>query len=864
MIGRTLSHYRIEEKLGEGGMGVVYRAQDLSLSRAVAIKFLSSQVADAERRRRFQQEAQTASSLNHPHILTVLEAGTTGEGEQYLVTEFIDGGSLREWSRREQPTIRQIADLLAGVAGGLAAAHEAGIVHRDIKPENILVSRQGYAKIVDFGLAKVLDAPDPESMTVSAAVGPTGAGVVLGTMAYMSPEQAAARPLDARSDIFSFGVVLYELVAGKRPFGGKTGIDLLHAVLNQAAPPLAPEVPHTMRTLIEKAMEKDPAERYQSMREVAVDLRRMVRGKAADAVPAQPRRRWLSWTVAAAALAATLAGVSLLRRDEAASPFEGARFSRFTDFPGAELDAAISADGKFVVFVADRDGPMDAWVSQIGSGQFVNLTKGQFPNLVHASTASVGFSSDGAHVWMRTQFLDAMGKALRGGAWLIPTMGGAARPFIEGGVQALWSPDGSRILYHTTAPGDPMFLADRNGTNPKQIYIDQPGAHSHYLRWSRDGRRIYFARGFRRDETDVWRIGAEGGQPERITQHNSRVAYPVELDDRTLLYTATAEDGSGSRLYAMDLGRRTTRQISSGLEQHTSVAASADGRRVVATLSNPSGELWTVPISEQTGEEEAAARLAVPSTRAVGPRYGAGALLYLSSKGGADGIWKLKDGVAAELWKGTEGGVSWPVAVSPDGSLMCFAVRQQGRSRLHLATVEGTNVRRVAESLDIRSAASWSPDGQWIVVSADAGEGSRVYKIPLGGGEPVRLVNRLSYTPVWSPDGKTIVYFEPFQTVAYPVRAVSPSGDAVPFPELAARAEGDGYRFLPDGRLVLLLGSYLRQDFWLLDLPSGKRRRLTSLKPGSWVNGFDVSPDGKHIVFDRIRESSDIVLIERR
>jgi len=375
MIGRAISHYRIEEKLGEGGMGVVYRAQDLSLNRPVAIKFLSSQVADEERRRRFQQEAQTASALNHPHILTVFETGTTEDGQQYLVTEFIDGWNLREWARREKPSARQMVELMANVADGLATAHQAGIVHRDIKPENILVAKAGYAKVVDFGLAKVLETPDsvsPDARTVSA--GPTRAGAILGTIPYMSPEQAAGKLVDPRSDIFSFGVVLYELAAGQRPFTGQSDLMTLQAILHSQPAPLDDV---RLAPIVEKALEKEPAERYQTMRELVVDLKRAQRLKTAvtppDQAPERPRkRRWGMVASVAAASFLVVAGTfwQLWQKDYFwENPLAGARVERLTDFEGNEVDAAISPDGRFTAFFSDRDGQFDAWVSQIGRGR---------------------------------------------------------------------------------------------------------------------------------------------------------------------------------------------------------------------------------------------------------------------------------------------------------------------------------------------------------------------------------------------------------------------------------------------------------------------------------------------------------------
>ena len=253
MVGQTLGHYLIESKLGEGGMGVVYRATDRNLRRAVAIKFLSNEGADEEQRRRFQKEAQAASSLNHPHILTVFDTGSD-EGRQYLVTEFIDGNTFREWARKTQPSIKQIIEMLIGVADALACAHQAGILHRDIKPENILVSKNGYAKLVDFGLAKILSEPpaSPGKTAETITMDETRTGAIIGTTLYMSPEQATGRPVDERSDIFSFGVLLYEMCTG-RPFHGGNRVDLLHAIVHSDPPPLADS---RMRAIVDKALDK--------------------------------------------------------------------------------------------------------------------------------------------------------------------------------------------------------------------------------------------------------------------------------------------------------------------------------------------------------------------------------------------------------------------------------------------------------------------------------------------------------------------------------------------------------------------------------------------------------------------------------
>ena len=307
--GERLGAYVVESELGAGGMGRVFLARDTRLQRRVAIKVLSSDMADRAARRRFENEAINVSALNHPHILTLHEAGET-DGQLYLVTEFVDGGTLSDWVNSTRPTWRQIADLLAGVGDGLAAAHAAGILHRDIKPQNILVSSSGHAKLADFGVATLLG---ESSLGVDAATYTsfkTDGGVVVGTLAYMSPEQAEGERLDARSDIFSFGVVLYELLAGRRPFQGSTSVAVLHAIVHDPPPSLPDHLPAALRAIVDKALEKEPADRYQTMRDLVVDLRRAARPGAPSSGRVFTKRRWAM--IAAAAAVAMLIGLSWL------------------------------------------------------------------------------------------------------------------------------------------------------------------------------------------------------------------------------------------------------------------------------------------------------------------------------------------------------------------------------------------------------------------------------------------------------------------------------------------------------------------------------------------------------------------------
>ncbi|MEP6783981.1 MAG: DNA-binding protein [Acidobacteriota bacterium] len=540
------------------------------------------------------------------------------------------------------------------------------------------------------------------------------------------------------------------------------------------------------------------------------------------------------------------------------NPLEGAQFSRLTDFEGTETDASISADGKFVVFLSDRDGRFDAWVTQLGTGDFKNLTGGLVPDLGNPVIRNLGLTGDSSKVWL----LINDGK---GGIddWTVPTMGGPVRPFLTSGVGAAWSTDGSRLVYHEYTAGDPIFVADRDGSNARRIFIDQPGYHDHYLTWSPDGRYIYFVRGIPATrETDVWRLAASGGDPERITSHHNWVVSPTLIDNRTLLYSSVADDGSGPWLYAMNVEQRVPHRVSLGVEQYTSVSATVDGRRLVATVNNPAGHLWTLPILDHPAAESDASEVQLPNVRAVSPRYALDGFLYLSSGRSGDGLWKLEKGGSNELWRGTENGEISSPAVSSDGRVS-FTLRKQGRGTLHVMTANGTGVRTLAETLDVSGVPSWSPDGRWIVVTADQGQGPSLFKVPMDGGALVPLVNALASNPVWSPDGKLIVYTGPQISLGLPIKAVNPDGQSVPFPNLSLRIGGERHRFMPDGKgLVFVRGPWMKEAFYLLDLATGKERQLSDLKPGFTIRSFDVSPDGKQILFDRVRDNSDLVLID--
>jgi Tol biopolymer transport system component len=342
--------------------------------------------------------------------------------------------------------------------------------------------------------------------------------------------------------------------------------------------------------------------------------------------------------------------------------------------------------------------------------------------------------------------------------------------------------------------------------------------------------------------------------------------YTAWLDSRTLIYSA--DDGAGQALYAMDVERLIPHRVTSGFaEQYMSVAVSVSRPpRLVATVANPTASLWSVPISDRIQTEDMVSRVPTPPAKAQAPRLGPGYLLFLSSKGGGKGLWKLENGAAREIWKGSDGGVMAAPAISPDGTKICFSYRKQGREGLYVMNADGTSVRALVDSFSVRGIASWSPDGKWIAAAGNQGNGTSIFKIPVDGGPPVRLLDTLSYHPVWSPDGKRIIYAEPqLGGGTLPVKAITPDGTPVPMPDIEVTYLGSPYRFVPHTNLLVFLkanADISKRNFYLVDLDTGKQSQLTDLKPGSLLENFDVSPDGKQIVFDRLRANSDIVLID--
>jgi Tol biopolymer transport system component/DNA-binding winged helix-turn-helix (wHTH) protein len=583
---------------------------------------------------------------------------------------------------------------------------------------------------------------------------------------------------------------------------------------------------------------------------------------------AGPQRiRMIRTGAAVLAIAAVLAAAVTLRIRTKEyfwkSPLTGARFQTVTDWDGVEQAAAVSRDGHLLAFLSDRDGQTDVWITQTGSGQFHNLTHGGAPELANPAVRNLGFSPDGSLVtfWARKQ--DASGRT-NISIWAVPALGGEPRPYLEGGAEYDWSSDGQWFTYHTPGPGDPLFVS--RGTVQiagRPIFSAPAGLHSHFPLWSSDNRFIYFVQGSLPDKLDIWRIARDGGVPEQITFHNSHVSYPVFLDRRTLMYLATDADGSGPSLYSMDVEHRIAHRLTQGFDRYTSLSASADGHRFVATLASPKTTLWRLLLDDSSGTVTEPSQISLTTTTGSSPRLGPNFLIYTSATGASESIWKLAGGAPTEIWRGNGAWIFGGPVISADGPFIAVSVRQSGRTVLYVMDQDGTNARVVADSLDLQGDPAWAPDGKSITTAAGDRSNPHLFRVLLNGHSPSEFIRENSLDPIWAPRGDFVVFTGPDIGTSFSVKAANPDGSMHALPPLSLTRGARHFAFLPGGRtLIVLRGEIQHKDLWQINLDSGAERQLTHLPSGFDVRDFALSPDGHEVVLERVQDRSDIALLD--
>ena len=547
------------------------------------------------------------------------------------------------------------------------------------------------------------------------------------------------------------------------------------------------------------------------------------------------------------------------------NPLANARFSRLADL-GTEHAAAISRDGRLVAILAKRDDQVDIWLGEGERDTYRNLTQGALQGLSVTNPAIrvLDFSPDSSllSVWTRRSDGSQTGDVKM---LAVPTSGGPLRPYEPSAAEVGWSHDGKWLVYHTTAPGDPLFVSEYPSVtaNARRIYVAPAGGHCHFPVWAPDDAYIYFVRGVPESgEWDIWRIRPSGADLERVTTQNTQVAYPVFLDRRTLLYLATDDSGAGPWIYAVDVERRLPHRVSSGLESYKSLAGSADGTRLVATFASLRTSLWRLSLGDGAPAGESGTTLTLVDTDGSAPRLGPDSILYVALHAGRQSIWKRAEAQARELWVNEHARILSRPALAPDGRV-AFTVLDRNKTLLYVMDPDGKHVQLITGALTLRGDAAWSPDGQSLVAGVVRDGEPRLTRISLRGESPLGLVSEYSLDPVWSPDGKFLLYFGADVGTSFPVRAAAADGRPFAMPALML-PRGSRVAFAHDPQTLFVLRVDASQATLLqVDLRTGTQRTIYQL-PGDFIaRDFDIAPNGREVILDRVEDSSDVALIER-
>jgi serine/threonine protein kinase len=917
LIDRVVSHYRIVEKLGGGGMGVVYKAEDIKLGRFVALKFLPNDVAkDPQALSRFQREAKAASALNHPNICTIYEIDDQG-GEAFIAMEFLDGQSLKHQITAGALPLDELLDVGIQTANALDAAHAKGIVHRDIKPANIFCTRSGQTKVLDFGLAKILSprrvlpgATASALPTLTAEEALSSPGSAMGTVLYMSPEQAMGEELDARTDLFSFGAVLYEMATGALPFAGATSAAIFDAILHKApALPtrLNPVLPGELERIIHKALEKDQRLRYQHASDLRADLQRLKRdtdsgrmaaGQSRQDTPTglggAPKDSSASHALESSAVAEAakhhkfgLAAVAIIvlvliaaagyglysfLGSKAHRPFENFSITQVTN-NGKTIVAAISPDAKYLLSVIDDNGKQSLWLRHVPTNSDTQVIAP-----ADAIYENLAFSPDGDYIY----FLRAVDKVGEGHNLLrAPVLGGTPQVIVQNvDTRVSFAPDGQRFAFirgmYPDAGKFELLTASADGTNELKFAIGPVDSLPSAVAWSPDGKQIASAMPGTDGALGVIQIQyVPSGKVKTLSRFNSlqvnELAWLPDSRDLIATYQQNASFSARNQVAFVSEPAGQLRPITRDTNNYQTLTLSADGRTLATVQQRLTQTFYVLPAAGFSGDAPNPAPAQVQQAfffdwAGDGTLYfdDVEALLRISADG-ANKATLLSD-PAAQILQPTS---------CQNGRYIVFnwASHSAGNKvNIWRVNADGTNPKQLTDGLqDIQP--TCSPDGKWVFY--DDVQDIQIKRVSMDGGTPEIVPGTAvpggfyHYGLTIAPDGKVLAFLttggesENVHQIVHQIALVPLDAGPQPLTRMLnpdPRVE-DAPQFTPDGKAVVYpIRENGTDNLWLQPLDGSRGRQITNFKSDA-ISSFRYSPDGKTIGVLRSHTESDVVLL---
>jgi serine/threonine protein kinase/Tol biopolymer transport system component len=852
-----LGVYEILSPLGAGGMGEVYRARDPRLRRDVAVKILPADaVTDSERRKRFEQEAQAASALNHPNILVVHDFGEDN-GIHYLVSELVQGESLRKLLQSGSLSIRKLLGIAVQISDGLAAAHQAGIVHRDLKPENIMVTPENRVKILDFGLAKLAQTGTEEAETVSHVL--SQSAVIRGTIPYMSPEQAAGKTIDFRSDQFSFGLILYEMATGRRAFQKDTGVQVLSAIISEEPAPISSlnaATPAPLRWIIERCLNKDPRQRYDSTADLYRELQNLkdhlseatVTAETISAVPLRSSL-WKRLTFVVLSFLATISVVAFFFiNGNTNDDLSSYQFTRLLSGTRATFPPAWSPDSKSIAFVSEVDGLFQVFTKDLES-----LVSNQITNAKHGCFRPV-WSADGSRIYYTAG----------GDLWAVSAAGGPSEKILEN-VEFPWlSMKNNAVIFRRTQNGKhSVWISSPPGTEPQKYPSLPPGTQRIYDGTIKlnEGSEISLWADAEKD-IGFWILPYPSGKPRRV-KLPPEILHPSPYswmpDNQHLVFGGTPTGFGKTNLRMVKINDDTSRPLTAGYASpEASPSVSPDGQKIAFTTVEFKADLTEIPLDGSRSKH-----LPTDAFAAASPIWSPGGTQYAFAgiSQGIFGVWLRS---VADQW-------TRPVVTerelkaihfdspsfSPDGQRIAYQIRGDGGNEVWVSPVSGGKPIRFISAEYTPDFPSWSPDGNWISFYSES-KNALAKVLATGSGVPVIIKKDLNYFPTrWSPTGEWITYITP-----QGLFLISPDGKT---DRLLTAGNWGSHAWSADGSTIYGVKFEGQRVFVCsVDLATGTMKTLNELerRESAQYLGFSLSPDNSSVITSEVRFYGTIWLLE--